>query len=368
MNGHDNQVDPMRAIVFGLVAPGNIAGLPFAFGVGLHLPDDRVFRVRSLDQEQPRWEMYDNQPQRIYIAADLAIRPVRWLEIGGGMAFLANTRARLDISGVVDLSDANKSTLRHEVDADLTSGRYPQVGVRVLPTEKLRFGAVYRGEYQLVLDIDAHLDVQADLLGFRAPLVALIHAYSINTFIPRQVAVGGSWDATDELTVVADVTWVNWAAFVSPATQITASVEVDPRLPKAFRPETPAPTVIIKPEFQNRFTPRVGAEYRLPLGPKDRGHQLALRAGYFYERSPVPEQTGGTNFVDADRHAFSAGIGVKVHRIAEEFPGDLRLDVHGLFSWLPERVMRKDSAADLVGDYRAGGTIWSFGTTLSVGF
>src|SRR5262249_33892481 len=50
MNGRDNDVDPVRAITFSLVAPGEVKGIPFAFGVGLHLPDARVFRVRSLDQ------------------------------------------------------------------------------------------------------------------------------------------------------------------------------------------------------------------------------------------------------------------------------------------------------------------------------
>ncbi|GAC1352288.1 MAG: hypothetical protein NVSMB1_13670 [Polyangiales bacterium] len=373
MNGRDNHVDPMRALVFGLVAPGEIAHLPFALGVALHLPDDRVFRVRSLDQTQPRWEMYDNQVQRIFFAVNLAIRPVKWLELGGGLAFLASTRARLDISGQVDLTSPNESTLRHEVDADLTSGRYPQAGLRIIPSERTRFALVYRGEFQLTFDIDAQLKVDAQALGLHVPLYTYLTARSINAFLPRQLVIGGSHDATDWFTIDADLTFVNWAAYQSPATLITARTEVGKDLPSSFTPEKPAPTVIIEPRFQNRFVPRVGVEARLPIGrsgsaPDRIGHELGLRAGYFFERSPIPPQSNGTNFVDADRHAFTVGAGVKLHHLLDEFPGDVRFDVHAMFSYLPERIVRKESPADLIGDYRASGTIWSLGSMLSVSF
>ena len=149
-------------------------------------------------------------------------------------------------------------------------------------------------------------------------------------------------------------------------TLLTANTKVGEGLPKFFLPQKPAPTVIIPPKFENRVVPRIGAEVRLPLGT--RGHELALRGGYFYERSPIPPQNSGTNFVDSDRHAFSAGVGIKLHHVIDELPGDIRFDVHAMFSYLPERVTQKESAADLIGDYRAGGTIWSVGTMLSVGF
>jgi len=370
MNGRDNAVDPMRALVFGLVAPGEVAGIPFAFGMALHLPDDRVFRVRSLDQEQPRWEMYDNRTQRIFLAVNLALKPWKWLEIGGGVAFLSATRVRLDITGTIDLKTPEASQLRHEVDADLTAIRYPQAGIRILPNDKMRFAAVYRGEFQLDINIDAQLDVTADFAGLPVPFYTFITTRTVNAFLPRQVVVGGSYDITNRLTVNLDATWINWASYKSPVTLVTARTDIrpPPGFPKTLLPDKPAPTVIIEPKFENRVVPRIGIEARLPLGKESLGHELALRGGYFYERSPIPAQGNGTNFVDADRHAFSAGVGVKLHAIARELPGDLRFDVHAMYSYLPERVTLKESAADLIGDYRAGGTIWSIGSTMSVSF
>ena len=368
LNGQNNHVDPFRALVFGVVAPGVVAGIPFAFGIGIHLPDDRVLRVRSLEQSQPRWEMYDNRTHRLFFAANLAIRPWSWLEIGGGMAFLAQTRARLDITGEANLDDPKASYLRHEVDADLTSIRYPQVGVKIKATDKLRFAAVYRGEFQLSLDIQARLAVEASLLRVPVPLLALISTNSVNAFQPQQLVLAGSYDFTDRLTVDADVTWIQWSAYKSPVTRVMSQIKIDapPGLPSRFLPETPAPTLVLDPKFRDTIVPRIGAEYRFPLGA--RGHELAVRAGYFLERSPIREQTGGTNFVDSDRHAFSAGLGVKLAHLIDELPGDLRLDVHGMLSVLSERSMYKASASDPIGDYRAGGTIWLIGTTIGMVF
>ena len=141
MNGRDNGVDPVKGMNAGLVAPGTLLGIPFAFGLAVHLPDDRISRVRALRQEQPRWELYDNRNQRLFLAANLAIEPVPWLWIGGGLSFMSSTRGRLDISGGANVFRPDDSQLRHEVDADLTAVRYPQAGVRVARGDRVALAA-----------------------------------------------------------------------------------------------------------------------------------------------------------------------------------------------------------------------------------
>jgi long-chain fatty acid transport protein len=369
MNGQDNFVDPVRGTNFGIVAPGEIATVPFAFGVGLHLPDDRVFRVRSLEQSQPRWELYDNRPQRIWLSTAIAVRPLPFLEVGGGLVFLAATRARLDITGDLNLASPVESELRHEVDADLSSIRYPQAGLRILASDRLRFAAVYRGEFRLGLDIAARLDVAARPFGtgtLSIPFLAFITTSSVNAFLPRQVVLGGSWDPIDDLTLDADVTWVNWGAYVSPVTAVDVVTRYDAPegFPSGLLPERPAPTIVLPPRFENRIVPRLGVEGRRPIGR----HTFALRGGYAYERSPIPEQTAGTNFVDADRHVVTTGVGVTLRDLGEALPGALRIDLHGMLSLLPTRITAKASPADPIGDYRAGGTIVSFGVTTGFEF
>ncbi|MCA9562245.1 MAG: hypothetical protein KC561_02090, partial [Myxococcales bacterium] len=81
----------------GLVLPGEVLGIRFGAGFLMYLLDDRVTRVRSLPQQQPRFVLYDNRIQRLHIAANFAIEPVEHLFIGGGLTFMAHTSGRLNV-------------------------------------------------------------------------------------------------------------------------------------------------------------------------------------------------------------------------------------------------------------------------------
>ena len=72
ISGKDNKVDPVKGVVAGLVAPGKLFGVPFAFGLSTHIPDERISRVRTRRQDIPRWELYDNRGQTLFLAAALA--------------------------------------------------------------------------------------------------------------------------------------------------------------------------------------------------------------------------------------------------------------------------------------------------------
>ncbi len=368
MNGEDSQVDPVRGLVGGIVAPGSVGTLPFAFGIATHLSDQRLSRARSTRQDTPRWLLYDNRPQLLYLSAGVALRPVHWLSVGGGITWLAATQGRFGIRGTAVLPSGNRteydSELEHEVDADLTSVRYPQFGVTVRPTRELDLAAVYRGQAEIALNIDAELQGDIDATLLQVPARYSLTSATVNAFIPQQVVVGGAYQLTKELRISADLTWVNWAAYKSPVSRSQTVLDVN--VPANFElPENPKPTEVEDPNFDNRIVPRLGVEYFLEVV---RDFSVPLRAGYFYEHSPVPPQTGVTNFVDGHRHVFSVGSGFVLSDPGEVLPGDLRFDAHFQWSVLPTRVTLKDSPADYVGDYRARGSIMNIGATLGVGF
>lgn len=371
MNGHDSQVDPVRALVGGVVAPGAIWTIPFAFGLAVHLPDHRLSRARSMRAEDPRWVLWDNRPQLLYLSANLAIRPFDWLAVGGGVAFLAATRGAFEVTGTAVLPTDNgersayDSQLRHEVDADLTAVRYPAFGITLLPLDDVDFSLVYRGEAKIELGIDAELRGDVDTGLFPVPVRYELESTTVNAFIPRQVVVGASIRRVERLTVALDVTWVNWAAYESPISRTRTILDVQ-NIPAGFElPPNPKPTGKVDPDFRNRLVPRIGVEYRLPI---QRQLDVPLRAGYVFEHSPVPPQTGRTNFVDNDRHVLSLGTGLVWDEPGELLPGNLRFDTHVQWAILPTRVTEKENAADYVGDFRAGGTQLGVGATLSLGF
>src|SRR5262249_3936987 len=82
----DNEIADVHGLVGGLVAPGEFFKIPFAFGIGTYIPDVGLSRIKALRQETPRWALYDERASILFLAANLAVRPVPWLEIGGGAA------------------------------------------------------------------------------------------------------------------------------------------------------------------------------------------------------------------------------------------------------------------------------------------
>ncbi len=379
VNGRDNQVDDVHGVVGGLVAPGRIAGVPFAFTIGVHLPDDGLSFINARRQGVPRWELYDTRAQLLYLEAALALRPLDWLEIGGGIAYLSATRGAFGIRGRADIISPFESNLQHEVDADLTAVRFPQFGLRLLWDGWGAFGVTYRGQSNLDLSIDALLEGIVEFAGIDVPLLYELEARTIAAFTPQQLAFGLSFQRIDDLHLNVDVTWVNWSAYESPTASIRARLEVEPPpgTPVSL-PDEPLPQLKLPPDFSDRLVPRIGVEYRGASlgGLRDMGDgrddaplfELPLRAGYVYEASPVPDQTGITNLIDCDRHTLTVGLGLALNGVSEIMPGTIALDGHAAFSLMPERVTIKDNPADFVGDYTAEGNIFGGGATLKAVF
>ncbi|HEX8793357.1 MAG TPA: outer membrane protein transport protein [Polyangiaceae bacterium] len=377
MNGKDNGVDPVKGMVGGAVVPGKIFDFPFAIGVGFHVPDDRLTRVRALPQAQPRWEMYDNRNQRLWFGVDAAISPLPWLQLGGGVTFMAATIATLDISGDVDILNPYQSSLRHQVNADLTLVAYPDFGARIELSKAIAMALVYRGQFKLDLNVNANVDAGAAVgpassSGAGSDLTRLRIALAtdtIDSFLPQQVVLGWSWKLSDDLKTNLDVTWVNWSAYIPPVTKLQTNLNIPPPKggwPAGIKPPTPpAPVSIIPIQIEDRIVPHLGAEWRAIARSTWQGF---LRGGYEYDKSPIGAQTGATNYVDRDRHAFSAGVGLRLLHPATVLPGDVRFDVHGQLSVLPTGTTVKQDPSDLIGSYTAGGHIWNVGATATVGF
>lgn len=381
LNDESSNVDPVHGIVAGLNVPGNIGDFRFAFGLALHLNDQRVSRTRVLPRMRPRWELYDNRPRRTFLAAHLAIRPVDWLTIGGGISFLSYSTNTLSIRGDLDIIMAERrSHLEHEILADLTTIRYPQVGVQVQPLPELSFGAVYRGQFVLSSTLEAVVGCAVpgdpacgtglNFTGFGDPFPGYFNllSQSVNAFVPQQLSLGGSWSPTPDFRVNLEVTWVNWSAYVSPVGRSDIILRI--AVPEALRDMIRVPDSIVgtSPQpalFQDRFVPRLGVE---GVVLRDRMVELRGRGGFYYENSPVPNQSALTNLIDTDRYTFSLGAGVRLDDLRPLIPGFLQFDFHFAYSFLPERTMTKASLVDPVGDFRGMGNIFAGGATVEVGF
>lgn len=369
INGVDSRLEPIRGTSLGFAAPAQLAGIRFAFGLGLHLNDQRLSRTRSAVLTRPRWELYDTRPHRVWLTANFALRPVDWLLIGAGITFNSPSELRLDIRGTGDLIRPEvNSRLEHQFAGDLRSIRYPIAGVQILPHEQVSIGATYRGEYQLENLIVAEVDAAFTGFGDPVPAYFLLEAETISTFGPQQLDISVAWQPNERLRIGFDLTWVDWSEYESPIADQTILLELE--VPPALRDTIMVPDSIEVPPrdplgLKDRFVPRVGVEY---LTIETEALELRVRGGYFYERSPFPEQRGSTSFVDNDRHAFTVGAGLVLDGLRPTLPGWLRFDAHFGFAFLPERVHEKDSLVHPVGDFTASGHQLSGGLDVELAF
>ena len=355
INERDLGVDEVNGSMLGLNVPGEIGPIRAAMGLAFYMPDDRISRVRALPESQPRFVLFDNRNQHVEIRANLAIRPIKSFSIGAGLAFLTGTKGVVTIDGSLT-NIPEEAQLETSVDVTFETARFPVAGLLWEPSDTWDLGLTYRGQSLVELDIAAHVDAQiTGLLGAQALDGTLeVGSFNTNFFSPHQIFFGLGWVSPWRTLFAIDLGWLHWSAFPTP----TAKVDIDVQIPP-LETDTllPAPATPLSPGFQDIVVIKTGLEHSFVHSP---GLSFVLRTGYGFEPSPTPAQTGLTNFMDADKHMVTAGVGVGLfanpHQ-GEEHP--LQLDISTQMLLLEPTQTQKDSPADPIGDMEVSGEVWT---------
>lgn len=143
-------------------------------------------------------------------------------------------------------------------------------------------------------------EIQAKINGnaeFSGPAAALFNPTKFHTSFknPPQLVVGVSTKSIRNWTINADVEWEGWSTIGT--------------LPLHF--ETTQGSVLNQQLldtpglklWKNSYVYRLGAEY------KPSGKPYALRAGYFFDETPIPDNTFEANIPNANLHALTVGSG-----------------------------------------------------------
>lgn len=197
----------------------------------------------------------------------------------------------LSVGGGVDLAPSTVTLDRVLVFPDATGiaklggsafGIGGRVGVQYHPAalKQLHLGVMWRA--QMNLDFTGKADFDVDP-AYRASLPP-DGDIKTSLRLPQAIMGGVAFNPTPALQLEADVTWTNWKKFNELRIELPGGVE------------TVAPQL-----YANKVTLRIGAEYAL-------AHlKAAVRAGYAYDPTPVPNTTVSALFPDADRHVLTAG-------------------------------------------------------------
>ena len=147
---------------------------------------------------------------------------------------------------------------------------------------------------------DGHLT--ADNIPVMMQAMVLPRAdFNTEITFPASVGLGYSIKPCDKLKLEADLEWIEFSSY----NELTLDANGDnPLLHPAGDPTPPIAPLTIPQNWKDSWTAGVGAEYQLTTA-------WALRAGYQFIQSPIPDNTLSPTLPDGNRSVVSIGLGYK---------------------------------------------------------
>jgi long-chain fatty acid transport protein len=176
-----------------------------------------------------------------------------------------------------------------QIDGDGT-GLGVNLGARIDISERHAVGIAYRSEADVDLDGDIKLSGLAGASAAAFGGTSFRADAETEITLPQSVTVGYAFRPNDSWIVEIDLQWTGWSSY--------------DELGFTFNPSHPL-LAIDNPQPKNwddTWTVGTGAEYLL-------SEKLALRFGYYYYETPIPEETFDTVVPDNDRHNITVGLG-----------------------------------------------------------
>ncbi len=213
------------------------------------------------------------------------------------------------------------------------------LGILYKATEMLSVGASYRSLTKLKFKGDAMFtDMQA--------LTSFFPGGDGETELPMpaDLRVGLAYQFNENFIAEADFEYVFWDAYK----ELVLDLPDGPNFPLTGEPLQTGSTGI--KDYKNAYLIRLGGQYSL--------EKLALRAGFVYDMSPVPDKSLEPLLPDSDRLEGSIGIGY-------QFSEQVRVDAAYQYIKAKERSVT-DPPNEFPGTYNSTANL--FGLTLGLAF
>jgi len=249
-------------------------------GVGLNLP----FGL-SEEYSADWWGRYDSVKAKLTtknFASTLAFRLNEKISIGGGIDFQsADSELSSAIPNPLIPGGPSAATdARISITGDDLAVGF-NAGILLKPQDKLRIGFHYRS------GMNYELEGKATTSGFTGPLASLNSETDARAELqlPKIVAAGFAYEATDALTIYGDYSWFGWNVF--DVTRIEFS--------------NGSPDAVRNPNFKNGHGAAAGVDY-------DWSEKFSVRGGFKLDRSPTVDGSRDTTFADDNRYWLAGGM------------------------------------------------------------
>lgn len=330
--------------------------------LAFYTPSDVIVRGRILYPETPQFPLLSDRAQCLAIRMGLGLDLGHGVRIGGGFAALAEI-----VGSVVVATDAT-GKVGSRIDDQLVATYAPILGaswehpVALFGAPgTLRVGAVFRGA------LAARFSVTIDATKLSSLNIPVFNIAGLAQYDPLQAGLEVGWEGA-KWKLAVGATWKHWSDYPGP---------LEPTVPcPSDEPDCGSLQVTSLP-FSDTVVPRVGIERTFVLSRTATFH---ARGGYFFEPTPVPSHLPAsqafdvgaqmlvnvpTRFFDADRHVFTAGIGVSLTK-----PLLLDVDAFAQAHVLAPRTVTVDAGEPdgSASSANVSGSIFVTGVQVGVGF
>jgi long-chain fatty acid transport protein len=166
-----------------------------------------------------------------------------------------------------------------------------QVGALYRMTDRLALAVAYSTGSDLDLkDGSVRADFEAIGLGRVKYRDAEVDGFRV----PQQASAGAAIQATDNLLLALELTWINWDSALNKVT-LKAKKPNDPAAPRRLEVETDL-------DWRDQYVMAIGTAYQL-------SNEVTVRAGYNYANNPIPDATLNPVFPLTTQHHVTLGAG-----------------------------------------------------------
>lgn len=225
--------------------------------------------------------------QAIYIQALASFKISDAISVGGGPIFVTGSvNFNRNINRYLTDENGNRSSV--EIDASGVTSWGWSLGAMINPTDKLRIGVNYRSE--ITMEVEGGKATFSNVPD--SPLVPVANgtnSFSASLPLPAELAVGFSYEFLDKWLVAFDYNRTFWDAYKN----LNIDFASTPVNPDSKNPRN----------YKDASTYRFGVQYMVRDG-------LALRAGYYFDQSPVQEGYFAPETPRNDSNGYTAGLSV----------------------------------------------------------
>ena len=273
------------------------------FGLGSEWPDNWVGRYITTKVNL----------QTFFFNYSLAYKVMDNLSVAGGFSYVLGA-VTLDRAVPIPLQPAGNAGDPY-VHLDLSgTGAGWNVGVLYKMTPDISIGASYRSSVAIDANGTSAFDPNY------APLHLPQGGVSVSLKLPATGYLGVAYKVNDDIEVEADYQYIGWSSY----NQLVFKFQAD------------GSTVTQPKNYNNTYILRLGGEYKY-------NDDLRLRAGYYYDHSPVDAAYVDPLLPDANRSGLNIGFG---YNITKQF----NVDVAYLFILFNERKA-ENTVIDFDGTY-----------------